>query len=82
MVTRSVSERERAMPQTSKPGPTFAVVAGTWILYLRVVIPDLRKRSVSTFAHQQLATRRDMVSLHPARPSCASPVAQRLVNRQ
>lgn len=61
MVTRSVSERERAMPQTSKPGPTFAVVAGTWILYLRVVIPDLRKRSVSTFAHQQLATRRDMV---------------------
>jgi hypothetical protein len=32
MVTVRVRERERAMPQTSKPGPTLAVVAGTWIL--------------------------------------------------
>lgn len=33
MVTWTVSERDRAIPQTSKPGPTLAVVAGTWILY-------------------------------------------------
>ena len=32
IVTSTVRANERAIPQTSNPGPTFAVVAGTWIL--------------------------------------------------
>lgn len=32
MLTSTVRAKERAIPQTSNPGPTFAVVAGTWIL--------------------------------------------------
>lgn len=33
IVTSTESERERAIPQTSNPGPTFAVVAGTCMIW-------------------------------------------------
>lgn len=41
MVTTRERERERAMPQTSNPGPMFAEVQGTWILYLRAAILNI-----------------------------------------
>jgi len=42
IVTSSERERERAIPQTSKPGPTFAVVAGTVILNVRDIMRSKR----------------------------------------
>ena len=32
IVTRMESDKDRAIPHTSNPGPTFAVVAGTCII--------------------------------------------------
>ncbi len=34
IVTVRLRDRDKAIPQTSKPGPTLAVVAGTVILYV------------------------------------------------
>lgn len=44
MMTRRERDRERAIPQTSKPGPTFAVVAGTWMMWRLVDMVDVNEQ--------------------------------------